>query len=193
MLPLLVQSSPDRDDVFKALLKQRARPQVIILDADLNVLFVDSDAVALLQRYFRTYHPTSALPRELRDAVAALIRRSGAGADPCEDFVVPANGLVVRVVPLWGSDGNRYALYLEKEARREDLKEAARRFLFTRRELEVLDLILAGFNASEIAVRLHIAEVTVFDHFKHISHKTNARNRADMLAKIFNWQTPARR
>ena len=83
-------------------------------------------------------------------------------------------------------------LLFEKEARREDLKEAVTRFSLTPREVEVLDLILDGMSAAEIAEDLHIAEVTVFDHFKHINNKTNARNRADMLAKIFNWQPALR-
>jgi DNA-binding NarL/FixJ family response regulator len=106
-----------------------------------------------------------------------------------DSVIGPIAGLVLRVVPLTGALGTFYGIFIEKEARREDLTDAVAQYSLSPREVEVLALILDGMNAAEIAEALHIAEVTVFDHFKHISQKTDARNRADMLAKIFNWQT----
>ncbi len=116
--------------------------------------------------------------------------RSRARSDAAsEQFFGPIAGRILRIVPLKGPQATRfYAAFLENEARREDLRDAVARFSFTPREVEVLNCILNGMSAAEIAEDLCIAQVTVFDHFKHISHKTKARNRADMLAKIFNWQ-----
>jgi len=176
-------------ELFKALLRQRAQQCVIVLDVNLEVALVDPRALALLETHFQLSHPMSTLPSLLQEAVCELVRRwSEKGAD-CERLAVTVEGLVLRVVPMLAPQGSFYAVFFEKEAWREDLREAVGRFSFTAREVEVLSLILDGLNAAEIAESLHIAEVTVFDHFKHISHKTKARNRADMLAKIFNWQS----
>jgi DNA-binding CsgD family transcriptional regulator len=126
---------------------------------------------------------------DLQTSLRELIRRWSESAPFSEELIGPVAGLILRVVPLSGPLGHFYAIFFEREARREDLSQAVARFSFTPREVEVLDRILNGMNAAEIAEDLCIAEVTVFDHFKHISHKTKARNRADMLAKIFNWQS----
>lgn len=167
------------DSVFKSLLKTRSRPYVVIFDANANMLFGEARAL-----HMRTRAEVRALEQEATE----LIRRKTDGEAITEEIVGPINGVILRVVPLNGAGGDLYAVFFEQEARREDLKQAVTRFSFTRREVEILDRILDGMNASEIADDLHIAEVTVFDHFKHISYKTKARNRADMLAKIFNWQ-----
>ncbi len=160
----------------------------MVLDADLNVAFADSRALALLEAHFQL-PDQGTLPVALRDVIAEIVRRWDDNAAASEQSIGPVSGLILRVISLSGNYGSFYALLFEKEARREDLKDAVTRFSLTPREVEVLDLILDGMSAAEIAKDLHIAEVTVFDHFKHINDKTNARNRADMLAKIFNWQS----
>jgi DNA-binding NarL/FixJ family response regulator len=173
------QLSPERaDHPFKTLLQQRSRPYVIVLDADANLAFAEPRALALFESHFSSLH----------DEINEIIRRYREGEKLSEQLIGPVTGFLLRIIPLSGSHGNFFAVFLEEEARREDLKEAVTRFAFTPREVEVLDRILGGMNAAEIAEDLCIAEVTVFDHFKHISHKTKARNRGDMLAKVFNWQ-----
>ena len=188
MTRLSAHSAPHTDELFQALLTKRSQPCVMVLDADLNVAFADSRALALLERHFQPSE-RGTLPVALRDMIAEIVRRWDDDAAASEQSIGPVSGLILRLISLSGNYGNFYALLFEKEARREDLKDAVTRFSLTPREVEVLDLILDGMSAAEIAKDLHIAEVTVFDHFKHINDKTNARNRADMLAKIFNWQS----
>jgi DNA-binding CsgD family transcriptional regulator len=190
-MPTLLSNPPrnDGDEIFRALLKRRSQPRVIVLDDDLRVTLSDPHAVALLETHFYPYQRGSSLPIPLHDAIGEVVGRWMRQNDEISsELIGPVGGLILRLVPLSGPLGNAYALFLENKARREDLKEAVTRYSLTLREVEVLGLILAGMNAAEIAETLHIAEVTVFDHFKHISHKTGARNRADMLAKVFNWQ-----
>ena len=190
------RSPHQADEHFKILLKQRSRPCLVVLDADLNVAFADRSAIALLGTRADLSQLTVTLPLSFAKTVRELIARAhhntnGKAHDKngsCEELIGWAEGLVLRVIPLGGARGTFYAVSIERGERREDLREAARRFSFTAREVQVVDLILRGMNAAEIADELHIAEVTVFDHFKHISQKTNARNRAEMLAKVFNWQ-----
>jgi DNA-binding CsgD family transcriptional regulator len=52
----------------------------------------------------------------------------------------------------------------------------------TIREIEVLQLVVEGFSAKEIAVKLRIAPRTVECHIDHLRAKTGARNRAHMAA-----------
>ncbi|HTJ28657.1 MAG TPA: helix-turn-helix transcriptional regulator [Candidatus Limnocylindria bacterium] len=191
MATLLADPARDQaNEIFRALLKRRSHPCVIVLDVNLNVVLSDPRAVALLETHCQPNHQATAIPSAVHDAIADLIECWARQNDPLSnDLTGLVRGLLFRVVPLLGPLGNYYAVFIENKARREDLKEAVSRYSLTLREVEVLGLILAGMNAAEIAQALHIAEVTVFDHFKHISHKTDARNRADMLAKVFNWQS----
>jgi DNA-binding NarL/FixJ family response regulator len=52
----------------------------------------------------------------------------------------------------------------------------------TVREQEVLNLLVAGFSAKEIAQQLRIAPRTVECHIDHLRTKTGTRNRAQMAA-----------
>jgi DNA-binding CsgD family transcriptional regulator len=176
------------DELFKVLLSRRSRPCVVFLDVDLNVAFADPYALTLLRTRFGPCPQLSTLPSSVHDPIADLIRRWDDRGTLSDDVIGPIEGLALRVVPLSGPQGSFYAVFFQEDVHREDLRAAVAEFSFTPRELDVLDLILGGMNAAEIAEDLHIAEVTVFDHFKHISQKTNARNRADMLGKVFNWQ-----
>jgi DNA-binding NarL/FixJ family response regulator len=74
---------------------------------------------------------------------------------------------------------------------RAPLKSAQRRFRLTSREVEVLELILRGYDAKAIASVLYIAETTVREHFKHLSSKIKAKNRAEMVARALDWREGA--
>ncbi|TPG16519.1 LuxR family transcriptional regulator [Sphingomonas koreensis] len=52
----------------------------------------------------------------------------------------------------------------------------------TGREKEVLELVVEGFSAKEIALHLCIAPRTVECHIDHLRSKTRSRNRAQMVA-----------
>jgi DNA-binding CsgD family transcriptional regulator len=52
----------------------------------------------------------------------------------------------------------------------------------TTRERQVLTLVVDGFSAKEIAVKLCIAPRTVETHIDHLRTKTGSRNRAHMAA-----------
>jgi DNA-binding CsgD family transcriptional regulator len=52
----------------------------------------------------------------------------------------------------------------------------------TARESEVLNLVVEGLSAKEIAIRLRIAPRTVECHIDHLRAKTQCRNRAQLVA-----------
>ena len=53
----------------------------------------------------------------------------------------------------------------------------------TRREMDVLELLVKGFCAKEIAVSLFISETTVITHKKNLKEKFNARNTVELISK----------
>ncbi len=112
----------------------------------------------------------------------------------CKRFRVGAlgDGRVLRLVPLVGASGQTYVLSVELDGNRNGLTRAARRFQLTRRESEVLALILDGASAAEIAGMLHIAENTVQGYFKRLLSKTNSRNRPAMVANVLDWDRSRR-
>lgn len=60
--------------------------------------------------------------------------------------------------------------------------------LLSKREIEVLNLMIDGLTNKEIANRLFISLETVKSHRKHILEKTGSRNTAAIM-KCFNTQT----
>ena len=103
-------------------------------------------------------------------------------------FVAPAH--VMRLRRLNGQTGVLFALLLEPFRSRDAVRVAVRRYALTRREHEILMLILEGASAAEIGAALHISEHTVQGYFKRLLKKTDSRNRVAMVANVLDW-TPA--
>lgn len=53
----------------------------------------------------------------------------------------------------------------------------------TRREKDILELLVKGFCAKEIANRLSICETTVITHKKNLKEKFSARNTVELISK----------
>ena len=184
-----VYLSPEVDGSSLELVKKRAKPRIILLNADLSIAFAEADALSTLARLLGLPpEQINRLPLNLEQPVRRGVEswnRSGV----CDEFLIAASrDLMLRVSRLDGiGDSNFVAIFLEEISRREDLADAAQRYGLTRRELEVLTLMLGGLTANEIASKLCLAETTVADYFKHLIRKTHARNRADMLARVLGW------
>lgn len=58
--------------------------------------------------------------------------------------------------------------------------------LFTRREKEILQLILKGYNTAAIAEKLFISTHTVNTHRRNIMSKTNAKTMLELALKVIN-------
>jgi DNA-binding CsgD family transcriptional regulator len=54
----------------------------------------------------------------------------------------------------------------------------------TRREKDILGLLMKGLCAKEIAHELFISETTVITHKKNLKEKFNARNTAELISKV---------
>ena len=56
----------------------------------------------------------------------------------------------------------------------------------TRREIEILHLVVKGLGAKEIASQLFISESTVITHKKNLKEKFRAKNTAELISKAYN-------
>ncbi|MFC4401666.1 LuxR C-terminal-related transcriptional regulator [Gracilibacillus xinjiangensis] len=60
----------------------------------------------------------------------------------------------------------------------------------SKREKEVLELVIQGFSNKEIASKLFISDHTVKNHLTHIFQKLNVTDRAQAIAKVYQLSTP---
>ena len=117
-------------------------------------------------------------------AVDRIVRRVTADASANEVLALVPPSLILRIVELNGPAGLHWGVFAERYQSRDNMREAARRYGISRREGEVLNLLVQGATTAEIAAKLHIAETTVQDHIKNIAAKTNSRSRTEIVAKV---------
>jgi DNA-binding CsgD family transcriptional regulator len=174
-------------DRASAVIAMRSRPRLLILDEELRIVFADWSAMFTVFRLREDpVELVERLPDPLEDAVRQAVS-SWSGDAPAESVVEPLPDVVLRISRLSGLAQNFIAVVCETRARRGDLNRVARKFSLTRREQEVLGLLLHGWRALEIADELLIAETTVQDYFKQLLRKTKSRNRSEMIARVLGW------
>jgi DNA-binding CsgD family transcriptional regulator len=100
-----------------------------------------------------------------------------------------ASFLVVRTQPMAGPDGLFIGVRIARFRSPNSLIEPTSRFNISAREVQVLALLLDGSTLNEIASALHIATSTVQDHINSLLHKTESRNRSELLARVLGWQS----
>lgn len=130
----------------------------------------------------------------LRAWLEILVRDLIANAQPLEltSYVVfRQGGMTLRLLPLAGSEHNLFGLVMEADLDSATIARAAARYQLTRRQTEVLLLVLGGASASDVARSLIISEYTAQGYVKSLLAKTASRNRAEMVAKVLNWKRPA--
>ncbi len=118
-----------------------------------------------------------------------VVRQVAAEMQEGERLVLVPPNLLLRIVELEGSAGLHYGVFAEDYQSRDSMREAARRYGISRREIEVLTLLVQGAATGEISAQLHIAETTVQDHIKNIAAKTHARSRTEIVAKVLGGST----
>jgi DNA-binding CsgD family transcriptional regulator len=96
--------------------------------------------------------------------------------------------LLATLIPLGGPGGTFVGVAFERFATREALARSISSYHITRREADVLRLILDGLSSALIAGRLHISQATAQGHVKRLLAKTESKNRAHMAARVLGWQ-----
>jgi DNA-binding CsgD family transcriptional regulator len=187
-----ITSSDEEHHRHAELAARRQRMTLIIVDAH---LCVRNDSIAPTDRELRLL--LSDDRQTFRDDIIITVK---ALVDECvqshnrHSRIAFLDGhRFVRVTRLDGDTDTLYAVTVEYFRGGDSLSRAARKYGLTRREIEVLALILEGARATEIARSLQIAETTVQGYYKRLLSKTQSRTRPSMVANVLDWGGAARR
>lgn len=175
-----------RESRLPAAIRQRARPRLLLVDRNLRVVQYEAAALSLLEEVCGPAEPER-LPELVENALA---RALSGELDHGHHYatIMPAPSLIIHISRVQGRDSSFLALLLERASRRAPLATAARRYALTKREQQVLELIMRGLHGSDIAEALSISPTTVTGYFKGLLRKTESKSRAEMIAKVLGWE-----
>jgi DNA-binding CsgD family transcriptional regulator len=175
-MPIAEQPKSEVDVLLK-----RRRPAFLLLDGSLNIACAEPFAFELLAEAFGDEAPAQgAVPMAL---IAAIREHTGTGG--LRPLTLMLRGLVLHSSVLRGRS-EYYVVSIERIAVRDHLKQSMERYALTRREGQVLALVLDGRRARDIADELCISPMTLRDHFTSLLRKTGSRSRSEMLAKLMS-------
>ncbi len=179
-----------------AIVKKRQMPTVVVLDMDLNIVWVNGEAesrvvVDLVNDSGET------IVNPLRTGVVFLARRlvEASLSDPSVTHMVDVQpdgdniyGLTADYLSPPGAQGANRMVMVHVEPvglkREVDFDAVRRRWKVSRREQDVLRMLYYGKGNKEIAELLFISEYTVKDHIKAIMAKMDASSRAEIVYKL---------
>jgi DNA-binding CsgD family transcriptional regulator len=171
---------------------QRAEPVIIVIDGDCAVLF---DSIKPTEHELRLLLSDDG--KKLRSHVERVVRtmmHDRMSGDNSKSGISILDGQrFVRLTRLSGNDGMGFAVSIENFRGGDSLSRAARKHQLTRREVDVLAMLLEGASAAETAIALNIAETTVQNYVKRLLAKTKSRNRPAMVANVLDWAGTNRR
>ncbi|MBM7557588.1 helix-turn-helix transcriptional regulator [Halanaerobacter jeridensis] len=75
---------------------------------------------------------------------------------------------------------------IQKDSLMQVIENNEEKFLFSKRERDVVQLVIRGLNNQQIADKLFISPQTVKKHLSKIFKKSNVINRTELLAKLIN-------
>jgi DNA-binding CsgD family transcriptional regulator len=156
------------------IVQKRGTPNLFVCDKTCKTLF-STPGLAEREDFVRSKH---------------LLSRLFAEALPeNEVFETLDENVVLRIMPLSGNAGY-YAVFLETPGGRKSLESAAELYKLTKREIEVLGLVLRGLSSRQIARELLISDGTVGDHIKSLFRKTKTNRRSALVARIHSVGEP---
>jgi DNA-binding NarL/FixJ family response regulator len=160
---------------------------VVVIDAGYRVKYCSTGRYNIGELNRLLIDGGERLRPDIEAMAAKLI--AAAGSDLTEESLLALLDAdrVVRLSRLSGPEGTLYALIFGTNHNRDSLLRAATRYTLTRRQSEVLALILEGDSVGEIAEALCISENTVQGYVKSLLSKTKSRNRPAMVAKVLDW------
>jgi DNA-binding NarL/FixJ family response regulator len=167
---------------------QRAGIQlaVVVVDSAFRVKYSSAESSKRTETE-RLLAGDTRLRPEVEALVSSLIREGRPDANDAPRVVLLDEHRALRISPLIGPEETLYALIVGTNHNRDSLVRAASRYQLTRRQSEVLALILEGYSVSEIADELCISENTAQGYVKTLLSKTKSRNRPSMVAKVLEW------
>lgn len=156
---------------------QRLSPALYVIDDQYNIILSCNNDSNDPQR--------CTLPPFVEDAVRSLQERSQRQVRRDDGALSLMDGSnIIRISPVHGGIGTYTAVYVEQFRYRDDLRKIVKKYRITRRETQILRLLIAGKTTSELSDYLAIAVSTVVQHIKTMMSKTNSRTRTELLGKV---------
>jgi len=160
----------------------RLESGVVLVDDDLEVRSVTTGAAGALMRLLPPTEPGPPVPAAAYNVVAALLAHEDAvwPGEPWARVHLGSNRwATVRAERL----DDRIAVSIGPSSTAERTDLFARANQLSRRETEVLALVLRGMDTRAIADELVIAHSTTEDHLKALLAKTGSTSRHQILAR----------
>jgi DNA-binding CsgD family transcriptional regulator len=146
--------------------RRREPPRFFIIDSNLKVLSIA---------------PGAAVDKIIPEA---LVRLSECGALREPALVALNDDTWLRTVPLDATWVEATVVFVENGEVRGSIQRAAQRYSLSKREMDVLRLMLDNHANAAIAKLLFIAESTVCEHIKNIYRKTASTRRTELIGKL---------
>jgi DNA-binding CsgD family transcriptional regulator len=146
--------------------RRRESPRFFIIDASLKVLSIA---------------PGAAIDKIIPEA---LVRLAECGALREPALVALDDDTWLRTVPLEAGWIDATVVFVENGEVRGSIERAAQRYGLSKREMDVLRLMLDNHVNASIAKHLFIAESTVAEHIKNIYRKTQSARRTELIGKL---------
>jgi DNA-binding CsgD family transcriptional regulator len=148
----------------------RIPPILVVVDLNLGVLsWSPNSGVASMILQEDT---------DLREAVRASCARR-------EQIIHILDGdILLRIVPMESQTADCAVIMVESFGHRGSISRAAKIYGLTKRETEILGLVVQGMSNAEIAETLYVAQSTVADHLKNVMRKTQTSKRLHLLSKV---------
>ena len=109
-------------------------------------------------------------------AVLTVVRDNILGAFTGEELL-----LLQRIQPFLEYSLN--SVYLPRRFSEREL--FSNRFLFTERELDVVEVVMAGSDIKTVASELNLSQATVKTHLQHIFEKTGVHSTRELISMLF--------
>ncbi len=197
-------------DVFnlktpETIASQRVSPGVLVLNKNLKVAYLNKEAFTIITSIsssdisLETYEDNIKLPKNLTESCKKFFSNPQHKDDESlaiQPLIFKDNQKNIfysfRLLPIGlgrqtkGSNTPYLLILIEKI---EHHANWSKPYNLTKREREVINLLLMGFTNNEMAEKLFVSTYTIEDHIKNIMRKLKVKNRLTLALKILNIKT----
>jgi hypothetical protein len=174
--------SSTQANLFWDTIIERIKEGVMLLSANLELIYLNVQALQICQQFWDDYIPSNQLPSAISQILTPLIPQLNLEAELIEEYqFAPEQTIRIRVHSFHLE--NRFAqvsddclwllIFLEdrNKSLQEDLQIEQKKYKLTDREIQILNLLLQANSYREIARTLQISLNTVKFHIKNIYAK----------------------
>ncbi|MCP9486061.1 MAG: helix-turn-helix transcriptional regulator [Gaiellaceae bacterium MAG52_C11] len=172
-------------DASDGIVVEPSPPGVLVLDRDLRLVSSTAGARAWIDALPSAglFAAWGMLPSVVYPA-ATLARLGTAARAHALLRTIDGRWVTVEAAPLEGHGDSEIAVTLRAAAASETFGLLCRAYALSRRERQLVALLVGGRDTRAVAERLFISPHTVQDHLKSVFEKTGSHSRRELLAKL---------